>query len=227
MSEATRGVDPIRIGIHTGVMVTDAGGLLGGVPDQARDCMLLAAPGVVVISAETERIVRGWFDSRPVATGETPAAGLPYVIEGARPDKGRMEWLAGWQRLTPLTGREVELQQRPRRVDAVRRGQGQLMTLRGEPGIGKSRLVWELKRRVPEDVRWLEVGCSPYFQNTNLYPVVGLLEQFLGFREGDDALTRRDKLAAALADAGRMSRPRCGCCRSCSGCPPTPPQPRP
>ena len=69
----------------------------------------------------------------------------------------------------------------------ARGGSGQAVLISGEPGIGKSRLLWEFRTRWFETYQtetgiWLESRCSPYFQNTSLYPIAGLLEQLLGIR---------------------------------------------
>ena len=86
----------------------------------------------------------------------------------------------------------------------MRGGNGQVVLISGEPGIGKSRLLWEFRTRWLEKHQaetgiWLESRCSPYFQNTSLYPIVGLLEQLLGFEAGDSPEVKRDKLDGTLA----------------------------
>ena len=199
MVAAAAGGDQLRIGAHTGIMVSAGGELVGNVPELAGDVMRLAQPNGVVISVETERLVRGWFESQALAAPGAGGAALAYVVHGAREGQDRVGWLAEAHRLTPLAGREGELEQLVASVAASRSGQGQVVTVAGEPGMGKSRLVWELKQRCGEQVRWLESRCSPYFQNTSLYPIVGLLEELLGFESVEDGAARRAKLAAALA----------------------------
>ena len=83
-----------------------------------------------------------------------------------------------------------------------------MVLIRGEPGIGKSRLLWELRQGAPA-VLWLDSRCQPRFQNTALYPLIALLEQLLGFRTEDGLDVRRDNLARTLARYGldRASAP--------------------
>ena len=83
--------------------------------------------------------------------------------------------------------------------DRVYAGQGQVITVCGEPGIGKTRLTREFRQLCPWPALWLESRCLPYFQNTSLYPIINLLEQLLGFESSDDAAVKREKLLATLA----------------------------
>jgi tetratricopeptide (TPR) repeat protein len=132
--------------------------------------------------------------------------------------QSRLDWLAETQRLTPYTGRENEIGQLKTCHNELLQGKGRVVLVRGDPGIGKSRLVWELKRNLENkhvssrsfgdyrQVLWLEMHCLPHYQNTNLYPIVGLLEQLIGI-QGDDRLeVRREKLKGMLAWYG-MNRP--------------------
>ncbi|MEW5957004.1 MAG: AAA family ATPase [Chloroflexota bacterium] len=212
---------PVRIGLHTGLMVVSRRGpgpqdheLVGEVPTIARGCQNLAEPGEVLITADTERLAWGWFDCRALGPRLLPAtAGLAdplelYQVLGELNIPNRLDWLAQTQPLTSLVGRESELARLVACREQVEQGRGQVILLQGEPGIGKSRLVWELKRSTlgqtdssphARPILWLESRCSPYFQNTGLYPLVGWLEQLLGFAAGDSLEVKRDKLAGGLA----------------------------
>ena len=193
------------IGIHTDVMVSAEGRLVGDVPDLAHDCLRLAERDGVWVTAHTERLIRGWFDCQAagqVASPGSDEAVMVYRVEGVRAAGSRLAWLAQAQRLTCFVGREQEVQQLAACLDGVQQGHGRVITLCGEPGIGKSRLVWELVRMDSWPVLWLESGCSPYFQNTNLYPLVRLLEQLLGFQAADDPAERRAKLDGMLERLG-------------------------
>ncbi|MBI5563750.1 MAG: AAA family ATPase [Chloroflexi bacterium] len=201
---------PVRIGIHTGLMVvskqrgpgTPDQELVGDVPDLARGCHNLAEPGSVLITENTARLVRGGFECVALGpqalTGSTDSLEV-YRVTSASRLPGRLDWLAHTQHLTPFVGRGTELAQLLTSLDQTRRGQGQVVSVSGQAGIGKSRLVWELKntalaQMVDDSILWLESRCSPYFQNTTLYPILQLLEQLLGFEANDNAELKRRTL---------------------------------
>ena len=102
--------------------------------------------------------------------------------------------------LTPLVGREEELALLHRRWEQVKDREGQVVLLSGEPGIGKSRLVRELRNRVEQDnaIR-IEFRCSPYYQNSALYPVIEHLQRLLQWQKEDTVQTRTVKLQVTLA----------------------------
>src|SRR5207237_8211208 len=82
--------------------------------------------------------------------------------------------------LTPLVGREEEISQLRRRWEQSKAGSGQVVLLRGESGIGKSRLVEDLRAQVrSEGYRWLTFRCSPYHTHSAFYPVIDALERLL------------------------------------------------
>ena len=111
-----------------------------------------------------------------------------------------------------FTGREKELRRLEACREQARQGRGQIVLVSGEPGIGKSRLIWELKARTPilgastagalaspTGILWLASRCLSHYQDTSLYPVIGLLEQLLGFQASDSPDIRREKLTGMLA----------------------------
>jgi hypothetical protein len=103
------------------------------------------------------------------------------------------------RRLTPLVGREQEVALLLERWAQVQTGQGQVVLLSGEAGIGKSRLVKVLKERVAQEphVRW-ECRCAPYYQNSAWYPVIDLFQRALQFEPGDGPGEKLHKLEDAL-----------------------------
>lgn len=221
---------PVRIGIHTGVMtVGEKRGrrwqdrdLIGKAPETARDCLRLAGPGEVIITEETGRLVQDSFDLQPMGTQvlETPGQSLEvYQVGGERGAQSRLDWLAQTQRLTALTGRQEELARLRTWHEKVLQGKGHVVFLRGEPGIGKSRLIWELEKSVSivgastaggqnelPPVLWLASRCLPHYQNTSLYPMIGLLEGLLGFEAEDGVEVRQQKLSGMLA-RHQLNRP--------------------
>lgn len=191
------------IGIHTGVMAEEGGQLIGDAPTVARGCQGVAEPNSVWVTAETERLARGWFDCQEPKT--LTAAGrttLVYRVTGASAARHRPEWLAHRQRLPRLVGREREWQQLTACLAAAEQGTGQVVAVCGEAGIGKTRLVWELQRRRPWPGLWLESRCQPFLQNTSLDPVIRLLEQLLGCQPGDSPAEKRGQLDRTLARFG-------------------------
>ncbi|MBI5564789.1 MAG: AAA family ATPase [Chloroflexi bacterium] len=203
---------PARIGLHTGMMIvskrrgtgaTDAE-LVGEVPSLARICRDLAEPGVVLLTEATEQLVRGRFDLKSRGTHTLLGLGRPLIIYEADSASGQLGRPDQIQHLTPLIGRAAELAQVLTCLDKVRHGQGQTVLVSGQAGIGKSRLMWELKnatlaQRSHSPLIWLESRCSPYFQNTSLWPIIRLLEQRLGFEEDDSLELKREKLVKTLA----------------------------
>ena len=189
--------DQVRIGIHTGMMVSHGAELVGNVPDLAGDCQRLAEPGWVVITADTERLVRRWFVCQPIDLGGSDTTSAIYRVPSEHPGQKPFDWL-DQRRPTPMVGREEELRQLAACLDRVKAGQGQVVTVCGEPGIGKTRLTYAFRQMCAWPATWLESHCSPLFQNTSYYPITDLLEQFLGCKDDDDAPTRRAKLEEAL-----------------------------
>src|SRR5712691_10610750 len=179
----------VRLGIHTGlVVVGEVGGgtrqeqlALGETPNLAARLQGIAASNTVVISAATVQLLGGFFTCQSLGT---PALkGLAQPLEVSRvlyesTARSRLE-AAGSTGLPPLVGREQEVELLRERWAQVKDGIGQVILLSGEAGIGKSRLVQVLTEHVAAEPQvWLTpCQCSPYYQNTALYPMIELLER--------------------------------------------------
>jgi class 3 adenylate cyclase len=176
----------LRIGIHTGlVVVGDIGSgakqeqlALGETPNLAARIQGLAAPDSVVISDATSRLVQGYFEFQELGEQHLRGVVQPvpvYCVLGDRGIQSRLD-VASTRGLTPLVGREQEVRLLIERWEQAKDGQGQVILLSGEAGIGKSRLAQVLKDHVASEphIRW-ECRSLPYYQNTALYPITDLL----------------------------------------------------
>src|SRR5215510_2416548 len=181
--EPERGVQlAVRLGIHTGlVVVGEVGGdtrqehlALGETPNLAARLQGLAAPNTVVISAATVPLLGGFFACQALGPHRLKGFAQPlevYQVLYESTTRSRLE-AAGRTSLTPLVGREQEIALLRERWAQVKDGVAQVVLLSGEAGIGKSRLVQVLQEHVAtEPQAWLTpCQCSPYYQNTALYP---------------------------------------------------------
>jgi len=200
----------IRIGIHTGLVVVGSMGeagrqeqlALGEVPNIASRIEGLAEPNTVAISEATYRLIQGYFACQDL--GAQPLRGVPepvrvYQVLGESGATSRLD-VAQPRGLTPLVGREQEVGLLLERWEQVKAGQGHVVLLTGDAGIGKSRLVQMLKDHVtPEPhTRW-ECRSSEYSQNTALFPLVDLFHRLLRFEIYETPDAKLEKLAHALS----------------------------
>jgi predicted ATPase len=162
----------------------------------------LAEPDTVVISEATYHLVHGLFACQALAPQEIKGFPTPLTVHrvlGASGAQSRFE-VAIQAGLTPLVGRDEELALLRRRWQQTQEGSGQVVLLSGEPGIGKSRLVQELKDHVAQDgaVR-IEYRCSPYHLNSAFYPLIEHLQRVLQFTTGDTSQGKLHKLEQTLS----------------------------
>jgi class 3 adenylate cyclase len=202
-----------RIGITTGpVLVGEVAGegaaqeevVVGETPNLAARLQALAEPGTVVVAAGTRRLLGGLFalaDLGPVRLKGFSAALAAFRVEGEGPTEGRFEALRGGH-LTPLMGREHELAILLARWAWAKEGDGQVVLLAGEPGIGKSRLIQALREELSAEPQVvLSHFCSPYHTNSALHPIIGQLERAAGLAPDDEPEGRLAKLEALLDPA--------------------------
>jgi class 3 adenylate cyclase/predicted ATPase len=214
--EQERGVQlAVRLGIHTGlVVVGDVGGgtrqeqlALGETPNVAARLQGIAAPNTLVISAATFQLLGGFFACQSLGTPLLKGIAQPLEVHQVlyeRTARNRLE-AVGSASLTALVGRESEVALLRERWAQVKDGMGQVVLLSGEAGIGKSRLVQVLAAHVAaEPQAWLTpCQCSPYYQNTALYPMVELLERVaLRFEREESPQQKLSKLEGFLAQYG-------------------------
>src|SRR5262245_10100768 len=199
----------VRIGIHTGlVVVGEMGGgsrqeqlALGETPNVAARIQGLATPDTVAISPATFRLVRGYSMCQDLGSHTLKGLAAPlqvYRILGESEAQSRLE-VAETSGFTPLVGRESEVALLLERWTQSQEGRGQVVLLRGEAGIGKSRLVEALRRRaMHEGATRIAFRCSPYYQNSALYPVIDHLQRFLQWQRDDTPEAKLDTLERVL-----------------------------
>jgi AAA ATPase domain/Adenylate and Guanylate cyclase catalytic domain len=202
----------VRVGIATGpVVVGDLVGsgpaqeraVVGETPNLAARLQALAEPGAVVIARGTRQLVGGLFEYADL--GRRPVKGFAepvpaWRVLGPSRAEGRFEaWHAG-AALAPVIGREQEIALLLDRWRRAKAGEGQVVLLAGEPGIGKSRLGEALHEQLGgEPLTRLRYFCSPYHQNSTLRPVIDQLERAAGFATDDPGERKLDKLEVLLA----------------------------
>jgi class 3 adenylate cyclase/predicted ATPase len=198
-----------RVGIHTGlVVVSNVGGgghqeqlALGETPNLASRIQDLAAPDTVAISDVSYRFVEGYFDCHDLGLHALKGVAEPkrvYRVNGESTARSRLD-VARAHRLTPFVGRRHEIKLLLEHWEQVKGGQGQVVFLSGEGGIGKSRLVQVLKDHVAEEAHLcLEFRSSPYHQNTALYPFIDFFQQALHWQADDTPDEKLEKLERTL-----------------------------
>ena len=208
-----RGVRPlaVRIGLATGqVVVGDLsqsihgeGRLaIGPTPNLAARLQALAGPDEVVIAPTTRRLVASAFLLSDLGPCELKGIAQPvqvWRVDEARRTSGRFDAVHGARELAPLVGRGEESARLERRWHRVCEGQGEVVFLGGQPGIGKSRLTAAFRARIAEEHVTLHHQCSPYHLNSPLHPFVGQLELAAGFARDDGPEQKLDKLEALIA----------------------------
>src|SRR5262245_14238713 len=209
----TRAAEPlaVRIGIASGVVVIgDFGGegalrkhaVVGETPNLAARLQDLAEPGTIVVAASTRRLLGDLFRLRDLGQHEVKGIAAPvaaWMVEGVSASESRFE-AVHTVNLTDLIGRETELDFLLERQRLAWKGEGQIVLISGEPGIGKSRLVAALAERIAgEPHTRLRYQCSPYHTNSALRPFIAQLERAAALKADDASEQRLDKLEAVLA----------------------------
>ena len=199
----------VRIGIATGPVVvgeTGAGDAsvpklaVGETPNLAARIQGLAGADHVVIGPSTRRLIGGTFELEDL--GEQVLKGIVEPVNAWRATavaatEGRFE--AQHQHLTPLVGRAAEMAMVMARWAQARAGEGQVIVLSGEPGIGKSWITQALRDQLADEPHTrLRYQCSPYHTNSALHPVIEHIERAAGFTREDGVEAKLDKLDSLL-----------------------------
>jgi hypothetical protein len=202
-----------RVGIATGLVVvgdligsgaSQEQAIVGETPNLAARLQGIAEPNSVVIAESTRKLVGSLFELEDLGFQELKGISGPVRAWAAlRPASVESRFDAFHASgLTELVGREEELEILLRRWSKAKGGEGQVVLLSGEPGIGKSRLTAALLERVAAEphIR-LRNFCSPQHTDSALYPTIGQIERAAEFRHDDTAQAKLDKLDALLAQS--------------------------
>ena len=214
----------VRVGIHAGLaVIADMGAgqsqqvrdVIGETPNVAARVQSMAMPGTVLMSGDAHRLCEGFIVSRSIGHRELKGVARSIELFEVMADTGassRMDVAHARHTLTPLLGRQREIDVLARAWRRSQRGDGQVVWISGDPGIGKSRLIRELSHQVrADDGIEIELRCSQFHQSSSLYSST---EQFRRYvlavstelslraieRLGDDSGTPRGLVVPVVAD---------------------------
>src|SRR5271167_1106889 len=203
----------VRLGIATGLAIVgdligegaaQERGVVGETPNLAARLQALAAPDTLVIAEATRRQIGGLFDLADLGPQALAGFAEPQPAWRVISESGvlsRFEALRSGE--TPLVGREEEIELLIRRWQQAKSGEGRVVLISGEPGIGKSRLTAALSEQIgTEPHTRLRYFCSPHHQDSALYPFIAQLERAAGFARDDTMDAKLAKLQATLAPEG-------------------------
>jgi class 3 adenylate cyclase/predicted ATPase len=200
----------VRLGIATGLVVVgdligegaaQERGVVGETPNLAARVQALAAPNTLVIAEATRRQVGGLFDLADLGPQALAGFAEPqpaWRVIGESGMLSRFEALRSGT--TPLVGRDEEVELLLRRWHQAKSGEGRVVLISGEPGIGKSRLTAALSEHIESEPHTrLRYFCSPHHQDSALHPVIAQLERAARFARDDAVEAKLGKLRALLA----------------------------
>src|SRR5580704_6743778 len=200
----------VRLGVASGLAVVgdligegaaQERGVVGETPNLAARLQALAAPNTLIIADATRRQIGGLFDLADLGPQALAGFGEPqpaWRVIGESGMLSRFEALRSGT--TPLVGRDEEVELLTRRWQQAKSGEGRVVLISGEPGIGKSRLTAALSERIETEPHTrLRYFCSPHHQDSALYPFIAQLERAAGFARDDTVEARLGKLRTVLA----------------------------
>jgi class 3 adenylate cyclase/predicted ATPase len=225
-AEPFPGVKPkVRIGMATGlVVVGDLIGegvsletsLVGETPNLAARLQTFAEPNTLIIAAGTRRLLGNLFDLKelgPLQLKDIPGPITAWQVMGETAIESRYNAVRGFSTAAvaeppELVGRASEMALLLDRWQQARQGEGQVVLLSGQAGIGKSSLLEALLARIADQPHGIQrMQCSSYHRNSTLFPIVQMLHRASGIQADDPPQAKLEKLAARLGDAGRNLLP--------------------
>jgi hypothetical protein len=201
------------VGIATGIVIvgdllgsgeSQKRGVVGDTPNLAARLQSIAAPDSVVIAEGTRKLLGNLFDLADLGPQDLKGiAGPTRAFAALRPSSLASRFEAFHEgRLTELVGRKEESDLLARRWAQAKAGEGQIVLLSGEAGIGKSRLTAALLQRLADEPHsQLRYFCSAQHTDSALHPIIGQLERVAGLAREDDAGTKLDKVDALIASS--------------------------
>jgi len=200
----------MRVGVNTGLVIVGRIGddltmeytALGDTVNLASRMESEAKPGMVQVAESTYRLTHGYFDFQDLGEIQVKGKAEPvhaWRVLGALPTRGRVA--ASISRgLSPFVGRELELDLLPRSYQQAKAGQGQVVGMVGEPGMGKSRLLLQFRELLPEgEYTYLEGGCIHYGDAIAYLPLLGILRNYFDITEGEGETTSKQKMDERLS----------------------------
>jgi class 3 adenylate cyclase/tetratricopeptide (TPR) repeat protein len=204
----------VRLGIATGLAVVgdligegaaQERGVVGETPNLAARLQALATPNTLVIAEATRRQIGELFDLEDLGPQQLAGFAEPqraWRVLGKSGEVSRFEALRSGE--TPLVGRDEEIELLRRRWEQAKTGEGRVVLISGEPGIGKSRLTAAFSAQIESEPHSrLRYFCSPHHQDSALYPFIAQLERAAGFGRDDPVDAKLGKLRALLAPGTR------------------------
>lgn len=201
----------VRIGVHTGPVVVGSVGLderqeqlaIGEAPNVAARVQGEAEPGEVVASARTMLLVQGYFEHESLGARALKGLGEPLeLFKIVRPTGARTRLEARDVESAPFVGRDAEKSSLLQLWNKARDGNGGVVIVSGEPGIGKSRLILDVRQQITDGFVWLHTSCSPYYGDTPLRPIIDMARPLWGINHDDGPDERATQLASAVDRLG-------------------------
>ncbi len=207
----------VRMGLNTGLVIVGAIGddlrmdytAVGDTTNVAARLQQAGTPGQILISEATHRLVADYCTTRPLEEfalkGKSKAI-RAWEVNSVNESRTRIE-VETERGLTPFVGRERELALLSRCFDQARKGQGQLVFLTGEAGLGKSRLVLEFRRRLGRDATWLEGHAMSFGRSMAFHPLIDLLRRNFRIEEKESEIIILEKIARGVLRLGAELQP--------------------
>ena len=211
--ERDRGIHfRVRQGLNTGLVVVGSIGTdlrmdytaVGDTTNVAARLLQTAEAGQLVISEAVHRLVKGFFHTQ--ALGDRVLKGKAETVPAwevlsAQETRSRLD-VEAERGLTPLFGRDTELAVLADCFEKTRARQGQMVFIVGEPGIGKSRLLYEFRKRIGDRATWQEGRCVSFGQSIPFHPLIDSLRRSFGIEDGDDEATVAEKIQREILTLG-------------------------
>ncbi|MBI3045714.1 MAG: AAA family ATPase [Betaproteobacteria bacterium] len=165
----------------------------------------LATGGSIVVSEPTHRLTEGYFQFKELGAAKIKGVSEPvpiYELLGVGPLRTRLQ-VAAWRGLVKFVGRQAELEQMKRALELAKGGHGQVVAVMGEPGVGKSRLVYEFKLLSQRGCRVLETFSISHGKAYPYLPLIELLKNYFEIAPSDDERRKRERVTGKVLTLDR------------------------